>query len=186
MKMNWQMFRKRACGFRWVAGLMLTPLLAAQADPQKQADALIGYEAVGQVLNAGTQSLQYGYLNFVRDLPEIATAPAISEATALLTFYNDTTTVQVINNGPIRTIDRTGIGTIYFDDTSTGYFTTTFEMEVTSATPFTISGHTYQIGKPGDVYRVSVSGKLATAGPPTAYIAGMATGLGADVVEKGK
>ncbi|HEY2842516.1 MAG TPA: hypothetical protein VGJ09_02655, partial [Bryobacteraceae bacterium] len=77
---------------------MLTPLLAAQADPQKQADALIGYEAVGQVLNAGTQSLQYGYLNFVRDLPEIATAPAISEATALLTFYNDTTTVQVINN----------------------------------------------------------------------------------------
>jgi hypothetical protein len=215
--MSKQMFTKRASGFCWAAWLILTPILAAEAGgPHEQADALIGYESVGQVLNAGTQSLQYGYLNFVRGVPRIATAATISEATALLTFYNDTTTERVINNGPIRTVDRTGTGTIYFDetgfatfttpdtfrdgiavqvctlrhqvviDTSTGYFTTTFEMVVTSAQSFTIDGHTYQLGKPGDVYRDSVSGKLTTSGPPSAYIAGVAMGLGADTVEQGK
>ena len=214
--MSRQMLKKRASGFCWAAWLMLTPLLAAEAGgPHEQADALIGYESVGQVLNAGTQSLQYGYLNYVRGVPRIATAATISEATALLTFYNNTTTERVINNGPMRTIDRTGTSTIYFDetgfatfttpdtfrdgtavqvcnlrhqvvlDTSTGYFTVTFEMEVTSAQSFTIDGHSYQIGKPGDVYRISVSGKLSTSGTPTAYIAAVAMGLGADAVEQG-
>ena len=213
--MNRQTFTKRA-GFCWAAWLMLTPLLAAETGgPHEQADSLIGYESVGQVLNVGTQSLQYGYLNFVRGVPRIATAATISEATALLTFYNDTTTERVINNGPIRTVDRTGTGTIYFDetgfatfttpdtfrdgtavqvctlrhqvvlDTSTGYFTTTFEMVVTSAKSFAIDGHSYQIGNPGDVYRISISGKLTTSGPPSAYIAAVAMGLGADAVQQG-
>jgi hypothetical protein len=112
-------------------------------------------------------------------------------------------------------VDRTGTSTIYFDqtgfatfntpdtfrdgiavqvctlrhqvviDTSTGYFTTTFEMEVTSAKSFTIDGHSYQIGKAGDVYRISVSGKLATTATPSAYIAAVAMGLGADAIEQG-
>jgi hypothetical protein len=208
------MFAGRASGFCLAAWLILTPILAAETGgPHEQADALIGYESVGQVLNSGTQSLQYGYLNFVRGVPRIATAATISEATALLTFYNNTTTERVINNGPMRIVDRTGTSTIYFDetgfatfttpdtfrdgtavqvcglrhqvviDTSTGYFTATFEMVVTSAKSFTIDGLSYQIGKPGDVYRVSVSGKLATT--PSAYIAGVAMGLGADAVQQG-
>ncbi len=69
----------------------------------------IGYESVGQVLNNGSQSLQHGYLNYVRGLPRIATASTISEATALLSFYNGTTNELVISNGPIRIIDRTGL-----------------------------------------------------------------------------
>ena len=164
-------------------------------------------------MNVSAQSLQYGYLNHVRGVPRIATAAAISEATALLTFYNHTTTEHVINNGPIRVIDRTGSSTIYFDengiasfatpdsfrdgtpvqactlrhqvvlDTSSGYFTVTFEMTVIAAFPFNIDGHAYQLGKPGDVYRVAVSGKLASPSPPAAYIAGVAMGLGAEARE---
>ena len=62
------------------------------------------------------QSLQYGYLNLVPGLDRITTSAgaAVSESTALLTFFNDTATERVINNGPIRVVDRTGTGAIYF------------------------------------------------------------------------
>jgi len=155
--MSKTMFLKRASGLPLAALLVVVPVLAADTGgPHEQADAQIGYELVGQVLNSGAQSLQYGYLNYVRGVPRIATTGTISEASALLTFYNDTTTERVINNGPIRVVDRTGTSTIYFDelgfanfsspdtfrdgtavqvcnlrhqvviDTSTGYFTATF------------------------------------------------------------
>ena len=153
-------------------------------------------------------------MNYVRGVARISNpAGTITEATAFLTFYNDTTTERVTNNGPIRVIDRTGTGTVYFDDlafasfsnpdtfrdgtaiqvcglrhqvvldTSTGYFTATFEMAVTSVNSFQIDGHTYQLGKPGDVYRYVVSGKLETVTPPSAYMAGVATGSGAEAIE---
>jgi hypothetical protein len=48
-------------------------------------------------------------------------------------------------------------------DTSTGDFTVTFEMVVTSSSAFMI-----EIGKPRDVYRIAVSGKLASSGRPSA------------------
>ena len=168
----------------------------------------IGYEFVGQVLNASaTQSLQYGYLSSVPDLITIATTDApVSEANALLTFYNDTTTQQVINNGPIRVIDRTGASTIFFNpsgggdftnpdsfrtgtpiqtcslrhqvviDTSTGYFTAAFEMTITSVRVFQANGLSYVLGRPGEVYHWSVYGKLTQQGPPSAQIAGFASG----------
>jgi len=192
------------------AGLLLPAGL--RADPGGPASPLIGYEVVGQVLNPNPQqSAQYGYLNYVRGIDRITTSAgaAVSEATALLTFYNDTTTERVINNGPMRLVDRTGTGAIYFGsgssdfgnpetfkngsavqsftlrhqvviDTSTGYFTTTFEIMITSAKVFQIDGKSYRLGHPGDVYRLNVSGKLTQQGPPSAYIAGAADGLGAD------
>lgn len=201
------------------AALILTvPVLSGESEDSRlnadKADSRIAYEVVGQVLNVSPQqSLQYGYLNYVRGLARIASQPGpISETTALLTFYNDTTTERVINNGPVRLIDRTGTGTIYFDesglasfvnpdtfkdgkaaqvctlrhqvfiDTSTGYFSTTFEMTVISVATFEIDGQSYRLGNPGDVYRVMVSGKLNPAGPPSAYIAGLAMGVGAEAV----
>jgi hypothetical protein len=45
----------------------------------------------------------------------VSTGAAVSETNALLTFYNDTTTQRVINNGAMRVIDRTGTATIYFN-----------------------------------------------------------------------
>ena len=67
------------------------------AGPCAAAGPSLGYEFVGQVLNASaTQSLQYGYLNSVPGLDTVSTGGAVSEVNALLTFYNDTTTQQVI------------------------------------------------------------------------------------------
>jgi hypothetical protein len=136
----------------------------------------------------------------------------VSETTALFTFSTDTTTEQVINSGPMRLVDRTGTGSIYLGsgnsdfanpdtfkqgtaiqsytlrhqvviDTSTGYFTTTFEITITSAKAFQIDGKTYRLGHPGDVYRLNVSGKLTTQSPPSAYIAGAADVASAEVVD---
>ena len=177
------------------------------AGPCAAAGPSLGYEFVGQVLNpSATQSIQYGYLNSVPGLDAVATSGAVSEATALLTFYNDTTTQQVINNGPIRVIDRTGSSTLYFNaggggdfnnadtlragkavqtcslrhqvviDTSTGYFTASFELTITSVGVFQLNGAGYILGKPGEVYHWNVYGKLTTQGPPAANIAGFASG----------
>jgi hypothetical protein len=195
------------------AGLLLLPpcLRSGIAQPWGSP---IAYEVVGQVLNPSPQqSLQYGYLNFVRGLDRIATpGNAVSESTALLTFFNDTATERVINNGPLRVVDRTGKGAIYLDsgngdfanpdsfrkgtpvqsfslrhqvviDTSTGYFTTTFEMTIASVKTFQIDGKTYRLGHPGAVYRLNVAGKLATQAPPSAYIAGAADGSGVEIIE---
>jgi hypothetical protein len=188
--------------------LLVSPSL--RADDGQPSSPQIGYEIVGQVLNPSAQeSQQYGYLNFVRGLDRITTSvgATVSEATALLTFFNDTTTERVINSGPVRLVDRTGTGAIYFGsgnadftnpgtfkqgtavqsftlrhqvviDTMTGYFTTTFEITITSVKGFEIDGTTYRLGHPGSVYRLTVFGKLTTQSPPSAYIAGLADGAG--------
>jgi hypothetical protein len=203
---------RRTASFGCAGLLLLTPSLPAQSG--QPSSPLIGYEVVGQVLNpSAQQSLQYGYLNFVRGLDRITTltGAAVSESTALFTFFNDTQTQQVINNGPIRIVDRTGTGAIYFGsgnasfsnpdtfkagtpvqtfslrhqvviDTSTGYFTTTFEMEITSVKAFQIDGESHRLGHRGTVYGLNVSGKLASP-TPSAYIAGAADGGGGDVLE---
>jgi hypothetical protein len=192
--------------------LLAAVLLAGGNGPvyagESSAGNSIGYEFVGQVLNASaTQSLQYGYLNSVPGLDTITAGDSpVSEKNALLSFYNDTTTQQVINNGPIRVIDRTGTSAIFFNpsgggdfnnpdtfragtsvqtcnlrhqvviDTSTGYFTATFEMTTTAVRVFQIHGNGYVLGRPGEVYRWSVYGKLTQQGPPSAQIAGFASG----------
>jgi hypothetical protein len=202
----------KAARFFGSAVLLMSPSL--QAEPDKNSGSLIGYEIVGQVLNTSPQqSLQYGYLNFVQGIDQISTSGGtVSEATALFTFYNDTVTERVVNNGPIRVVDRTGTGAIYLDsgngdfsspdsfkkgkpvqvytlrhqvviDTSTGYFTTTFSMTITSAKTFKIDQNTYRLGRRGGMYQVNVFGKLTTQGPPSAHIAGVAIGDAAENVE---
>ena len=207
------MFGRMTAGLACAALLLMPSGLRSQ--PAVSSSSLIGYEVVGQVLNpSATQSQQYGYLNLVRGLDRITTTAgaAVSEANALFTFFNDTTTERVINNGTIRLVDRTGTGAIYLDsgnsdfanpntfkkdtavqsytlrhqvviDTSSGYFTTTFEMTITSATTFQIDGKTYRLGRKGGVYRLVVYGKLNSPGPPSAYIAGFADGGGVEMIE---
>jgi hypothetical protein len=205
-------FRKMTASLGCAGLLLLPPGLRCQTGGPSSP--LIGYEVVGQVLNpSAQQSLQYGYLNFVRGLDRIVTSGnTISESTALFTFFNDTATERVINNGTIRTVDRTGTGAVYFDsgnsdftnpdtfrkgapvqsytlrhqvviDTSTGYFTTTFEITITAAKTFQIDGKTYRLGHPGGVYRLNVYGKLTQQAPPSAYIAGAADGPGVDPLD---
>ncbi len=194
------------------AGLFLLPTCLLSAQPSSP---LIGYEVVGQVLNpSAQQSQQYGYLNLVRGLDRVTTSAgaAVSESTALFTFFNDTATERVINNGPVRVVDRTGTGAIYFGsgnndfanpdtfkqgmpiqtytlrhqvviDTSTGYFTTLFEITITGVQAFQIDGRTHRLGHPGGVYRLNVSGRLTQVAPPSAYIAGAADGSGVEPMD---
>jgi hypothetical protein len=190
------------------ASVLLTGYCAVGYAGDSNAGNSLGYEFIGQVLNASaTQSLQYGYLSSVPGLNSVSTSGPVSEANAVLSFYNDTATQQVINNGPIRVIDRTGTATIYFNasgggnftnpdtfragtpiqtcslrhqvviDTSSGYFTATFEMTITSVRVFDIGSSRYVLGRPGEVYHWSVYGKLTQQGPPSAQIAGFASGI---------
>lgn len=205
-----RMLRVKGRYLVWVTMMLSAPTMLCRGE------AVLGYEFVGHVLNvSASQSLQYGYLNQVAGLGTIATQTGnpVSETTALLTFYSDTTTQQVINNGPLRIIDRTGMATLYLNasgggdfnnpdsfragkpiqtctlrhqvviDTSTGYFTTTFEMAIKSAQLFQIAEKTYRLGAPGKVYRWSVYGKLTQQGPPSAQIAGFASGIRAELIE---
>ena len=83
------------------------------------------YEFVGQVKNsppAGpglpATSVQYGYISHVRGLSDdqiyLAGVPQ-NEASALLTFYNDSVTEKVTNHGSLKIVIREGTTTIYYN-----------------------------------------------------------------------
>ena len=133
---------------------------------------------------------------FLRGLPVFTGVP--DESTALFTFFTDTTTTQVINDGPIRVIDRNGTLTIYKDsapngnfadpnsfrdgtssrrrpaqqvilDTTTSAFTARNLNTVTSTRPLEAAG---KLGHSGGQFRTIISGHLNTTGAPSAYMAG--------------
>lgn len=170
-----------------------------------------GLELIGAVLNAGTSSAQYGYISTIGVIGGLFAGTAQNETTALLTFYNDTTTVRVINNGPLRIVNREGTMRVFFDetpngdfavpdsfrdgtpvmvaslkhqvilDTTTGQFTTIFVNTVTSSTRFALGGRHLQLGKPGHTFRTIVLGRPSTTGPGQFVIAGYTVGLDARV-----
>jgi len=164
------------------------------------------FELVGQVQSSApgvspATSIQYGYLSDLGGLPIFKAEPQ-NESTALLSFYTDTTTNRVIDNGPIRVINREGTMTIYSDptasasfanpdsfrdgtpvlvavvrqqvivDTTTGGFTTQNLNTIISTSPFQGPSGTLQLGRAGDRFRTIISGRQHAPGPPSAYIAG--------------
>jgi hypothetical protein len=171
----------------------------------------ISAELIGQVLNPSPAvSAQYGYISFLKGVDTSAiTGPggALSERTALLTFYSDTVVERVINNGPMRVIDRRGEATFYLDttpggdfgrpetfrkgvavmaaslrhqvviDTLTGSFTAHFDCTVVRNEAFTLGGTTYRLGKPGQAFQITFIGHINQPAPPSGYMAGYITGL---------
>ena len=166
----------------------------------------MSFELVGQVKSSApgvspATSIQYGYLSDLGGL-RIFKAEPQNESTALLTFYTDATTSRVIDNGPIRVINREGTLTIYSDstasgsfanpdsfrdgtpvlvarlrqqvivDTTTGGFTAQNLNTIISTSTFQGPSGTLQLGKAGDRFRTIISGHLNAPGPPSAYIAG--------------
>ena len=154
----------------------------------------LNLELVGQVQNSApgvspATSIQYGYLSYLRGLPIFRGEPP-SESTALLTFYTDTTTTQVVNDGPLRVIDRKGTLTIYYDsapdgtfanpdsfrdgtsvlvanlhqqvivDTATSAFTAENLNTITSTSALEGPSGALQLGKTGDRFRTIISGHL--------------------------
>jgi hypothetical protein len=164
------------------------------------------FELIGQVRSSApgvspATSIQYGYLSDLGGLPIFKAEPQ-NESTALLSFYTDTTTRRVIDNGPLRIINREGTMTIYSDptasdsfanpdsfrdgrlvlvaelrqqvivDTTTGAFTTKNLNTIISTSPFQSPSGTLQLGKAGDRFRTIIAGHVNAPGPPSAYMAG--------------
>jgi hypothetical protein len=162
----------------------------------------LSLEIIGQVQNSApgvspATSVQYGYLSYLRGLSVFTGQP--NESTALFTFYIDTTTTQVVNDGPMRVIDRRGAMSIYKDsspngsfadpnsfrdgavilvadvhqqvilDTLTSAFTARNLNTITSTRPVDGVG---RLGQSGEQFRTIISGHLNTAGAPSAYMAG--------------
>jgi hypothetical protein len=175
--------------------------------PSKVSD--VAVELVGQVNNSApgvtpATSAQFGYVSQLGDL-----AGWPSESTAPLTFYTDTTTNRVVNNGPIRIVSRTGQLTIYRDpsangnfanpdsfrdgtpvltavlrqqvilNTLTGAFTAHNVNTIVSTSPFVLGSDRIALGRVGGRFHTVISGQLATAAPPSAYIAGYTFSTGA-------
>jgi hypothetical protein len=172
--------------------------LTAAANEQRPAKVdPVDLDLVGQVINSAATSAQYGY---VSQLDNVAGWP--SETAAPLTFFTDTTTSRVVNNGPLRIISRTGRLTIYSDpsangdfadpdsfrdgtpvltatvrqqvilNTLTGAFTAHNVNTITSRSPFELGDRQVLLGRIGGRFHTVISGQAATATPPSAYMAG--------------
>jgi len=210
------MRRKRLLGGLLVLAA-LAGALASVARPAAAKDSgpggsnTISAELIGQVYNPSPAvSAQYGYVSYLTGVDTAAISSpggALSERTARLTFYSHTTTERVINNGPMRAIDRRGEVTFYFNptpagdfghpetlrqgvavlaaalrhqvvvDTLTGAFTAHFDCTIARNEPFTLGGATYRLGRPGQHFEITVIGHLNQPAPPSGYMAGFVTGL---------
>jgi hypothetical protein len=192
---------RRVVGLALVVGLVGSASLALAQDTAPNINPSdvkglreLNLELVGQVQNSApgvspATSIQYGYLSYLHGLPIFRGEPP-SESTGLATFYTDTTTTQLVNDGPLRVIDRKGKLTIYYDstpdgnfanpdsfrdgtsalvadvhqqvivDTATGAFTAENVNTITSTRAFEGPTGALQLGKTGDRFRTLISGRL--------------------------
>ena len=112
-------------------------------------------EFVGQVQNfapAGpglpATSIQYGYLSHVEGLSDSQIyLPGVpqNEASALLTFYNDSVTEKVTTHGSLRIVIREGTTTIYVNRTPSGDFTTPKPDSFRQGTPVLMTRWRHQV-----------------------------------------
>jgi hypothetical protein len=151
-------------------------------------------EFVGQFINSGTSSQQFGYLSNIRALNRIFAGTPQNETTAMFTFYTQATTVSTITNGSVRVVHRVGTTTIYFNpnpagdfnnpssfqqgtpisvsnysqqavvDLATGSFTTAHLNDITATTPFWLNGTQYQLGQVGRSFRTHYLGHVNSPG----------------------
>ncbi|SRR5712691_7964816 len=166
----------------------------------------VSLELVGQVIGSPpgvspATSIQFGYVAYLQGLPIFNAGPE-NESTARLSFFTDTTTLRVTNNGPLRIISRDGTVTLYNDpsangdfanpnsfrdgtpilvaslrqqviiNTLTGAFTALNVNKITATTPFEAGSEKVQLGKVGQQFRTFLSGQVNASPPPSAYIAG--------------
>jgi hypothetical protein len=124
----------------------------------------------------------------VRGIDNVFSGSPHNETTALFTFFNEATTTESINNGPLRIVDRNGTTTIYLNaspasfanpdsfrsgipvltstlhqrvvNTPDGTFTVVFANTASSTSAFTVNGATFRLGQTGQAFRATVTGQL--------------------------
>ncbi len=166
------------------ASLMLLLFSSASAQAEDHVPGglkgTVTLELIGQaVVQSPTSAIQFGYLSRIVGLDQIFTTTPENEATAMFTFYNETATTRVINNGPVRIVNREGTATFYFNpaaggtysnpdtfrtgipvmtanlthqvlfDTVQSTFITQFSLTITSAAEFRVGHEHLRLGKPG-------------------------------------
>ena len=151
--------------------MLASSSVPAFPDDWKNSEDDVSMELIGQLGGSGTSAFQFGYLSYINgiDTATIFSGAPQDETTALFSFYNNTTTRRVINNGSTRVIDRDGTSTIYLNlvpdgnfanpasftdgtpvltaslrqqliiDLITGSFTATFVLKVTSNESFSLA-----------------------------------------------
>ncbi len=188
----------------WSLVLALAPLHAQDEGAQRTRTPHgdLAMELVGQVVNVPMTPIsnQYGYLSFVDGIDPAFTSTPHNETTARFSFNTEATTTQVINNGNLRIVDRTGSTTIYLDDVPNGdfavpstfadgtpvltmslrqqvildlvenTFTTVNINTVTSAIAFDINEQRFRLGQVGDQFRTFISGRGNSTGTPAAFV----------------
>jgi hypothetical protein len=179
-----------------VVALLTCGVMAAQDQPvlvpiSEDRPAL---EFVGQFINSGTSSQQFGYLSNIRGLNQIFSGTPQNETTAMFTFFTQATTVQVITDGSVRVVHRVGTTTIYYNpnpagdfnnpssfqqgtpisvsnysqqvvvDLVTGSFSTAHLNDITATSPFSLNGVQYQLGQVGRSFRTHYLGHVNSPG----------------------
>ena len=165
------------------------------------------YEMIGEFNNSGSASQQFGYFADITGLDNVFSSTSTkNETTALFTFVTNATTVQVVNNGPFRIVDRTGTTTIYLNsgpsdftnpatfsqgtpiqvsdyrqqviiNTLTNTFVTVHTNTITDVATFTLNGVAYRLGQLGKSFRTNYSGQTNAPGAiPSGWFAGTSTG----------
>lgn len=203
------MWMRKRLSLTAAAALMLTAVLATAQTPDLQlvrlGEDVVGLEYVGNVNNSGPNSSQFGYFNYVTQLPAFNGTPE-DAAHANITFFTEAVTNRVTINGTLKIVDRTGTTTVYLAtspatfsdpesfrsgtaiqvstmqqqvilDTTTGDFSVVNVNTITDASPFWLANRQYQLGKIGDRFRTILRGKTNPASPPGFYIAGYAVGV---------
>jgi hypothetical protein len=165
------------------------------------------YEVIGEFNNSGSASQQYGYLSGVTGFDNaFSSTTTKNETTALFTFVTNATTIQVVNHGAFRIVDRTGTTTIYLNNGPSDFtnpatfsqgmpiqvsnyrqqvilniltntFLTVHTNTVTDVKTFTLNGVAYRLGQLGKSFRTNYSGQANTPGAvPSGWFAGTSTG----------
>ena len=167
-------------------------------------DGDVAFTLVGQVTNTPPdKSIQAGYIPTIEGLTGLFAFAPESEASAFFTFVNDAQTIATRHDGPLTIVERSGTATVYLQsaphgtfsdpesfrgdpilvmdlrqqvvvDTGSKVFTVANSETVTESNRFEWNGTTYDLGIKGDQFRVSFTGVLNAAPPPSGYFSGYA------------
>lgn len=95
---------------------------------------------VGQFINSGPNSHQFGYISKIAGIDNVFNSDTVkNETTAMFTFSTQAVNTQVINNGPLRIVNRTGKTTIYYHPDGGATFTDPSSFE--QGTPIQVSDY---------------------------------------------